>query len=212
MNKKHVIVLAAAALLGLGLMSAAGFQDGKDKLGVVDMNKVMNGSKRGAKTRENLQANFRNRTGVLEFLNTNDVATDAQATKLKQLSLKENPSDADKAATESLKEEIKKVAKEYNDLNLKSTPTAEDRTRLDALNVLRNTMKEKILPAMQKDFDEEFGEQNRKMQGELLEAAKAAVKEVAGKKSVTMVFESSVVMFSANDLTDDAIKAMDAKG
>ncbi|MBX3111236.1 MAG: OmpH family outer membrane protein [Fimbriimonadaceae bacterium] len=212
MSKNHAIALAAAALLGLGLMASAGFQTGQDKFAVVDMNKVMNESKKGQKTRDSLQGNFRQRTGVLEFLNTNDVATEEQANRLRQLSLKENPTDADKSAVEALKDEIKKSVKEFNDLNLKSSPTPEDRTKLEGLNARRNTMKEKVIPSMQKEFDDEFNEMNRKMQGDLLTAAKAAVKEVAGKKGVTMVFESSVVMFSANDLTEDAVKAMDAKG
>lgn len=212
MSKNHAFALAAAALLGLGLMASSGFQGGPEKFAVVDMNKVMNDSKRGQTTRNSLQANFRQRTGILEFLNVNDVATEQQATQLRQMSLKDPKSDAETKAIEALKDDIKKAVKEFNDLNQKNPLTPEDRNKLEAFNGRRNTIKEKIIPTMQKEFDDEFNEMNRKMQGDLLTAAKAAVKEVAGKKAVTMVFESSVVMFSANDLTDDAIKAMDAKG
>ncbi|MBS1709293.1 MAG: OmpH family outer membrane protein [Armatimonadetes bacterium] len=212
MSKRSVLAVAAVALVGIGALVSSGFQGGPEKFAVVDMNKVMNDSKKGQKTREFLQGNFRQRTGVLEFLNANDVATDEQATKLRQLSLKENPSDQDKADVEKVKDDIKKAVKNFNDLNLKTSPTPEDRNVLETLNARRSAIKEKIIPAMQKEFDEEFNELNRKMQGDLLAAAKEAVKEAAGKKAVTMVFESSVVMFSANDLTEDAVKAMNAKG
>ncbi len=211
MSKRNVLVVAAAGLIGLALLAASGFQGQPDKFAVVDMNRLMNDSKRGAKVRDSLQSDFRQRAGILDFLNTNDVATQEQANQLKQLTLKDNPTDADKGSVEKIKDDIKKAVKEFNDLNVKSNPTDTDRNRMVELNGLRSAVKEKIIPQMQKDFDDEFNAEKSKMQNDLLEAAKAAVKDVAGKKGVTMVFESSVVMFSANDLTDDAIKSMNAK-
>lgn len=211
MNKSTLVAVVAVAVAAFGLLAASGFQGGTEKFAVVDMNAVMNNSKRGQDTKTFLQADYRQRTGVLEFLSTNDVATEDQAQKLSQLSLKANPTDADKAAVEALKDEIKKAGKDFNDLNLKSNPTADDRTKLEALNARRNALKEKIIPELQKQFDDDFNKLNHDKQGELLDAAKAAVKEVASKKGFTVVFESSVVMFAANDLTDDAIKAMNAK-
>lgn len=211
MSKRNVLVVAAAGLIGLALLAASGFQGQPDKFAVVDMNRLMNDSKRGAKVRDSLQSDFRQRAGILDFLNTNDVATQEQANQLKQLTLKDNPTDADKGSVEKIKDDIKKAVKEFNDLNVKSNPTDTDRNRMVELNGLRSAIKEKIIPQMQKDFDDEFNAEKSKMQNDLLEAAKAAVKDVAGKKGVTMVFESSVVMFSANDLTDDAIKSMNAK-
>src|SRR5689334_4796508 len=94
--------IMSAALLGLIL--AGGFQGGGgDKVGVVDMGRIINSSEFYSKQREKLKKMSDARMGVLQFASTYPVFTPEQAATFRTLSTKETLTAAEKTTLEGIK-------------------------------------------------------------------------------------------------------------
>ncbi len=200
-------VVAGVMAIGLG---TSGFQASQERIALVDVNKVLNSSKIGAKAKEAFNNMAKVRRSLLEFVGNQRILTDDQASKLRQLTVKENPTDADKSALEKLKDDIKAAAKDYNELNQKANPTDADRAKVQTYtSLLQNS--DKLIAAWSTDFEVELRAEDAKIQADLVDKARIATKEVSAKKGITVVFSSGVVIYSANDLTEEVTKALDAK-
>src|SRR5476649_2753091 len=85
--------IAAAGVAAI--IFASGFDTPTLKFGVVDVSKAMTTSDAYKRNGDDLQAQFKLRQDVLEFLNTYPVMTVAQANRFRELSLKPAPTAAD---------------------------------------------------------------------------------------------------------------------
>jgi Skp family chaperone for outer membrane proteins len=198
-----------SAALG-GLLLAGGFQGPTEKTGVVDINYLVKTSDYGSQALANLKQMQEARNGVLQFIVTNRVLTVAQAEKLKELSLKSPQSDADKAELLKLQADIKASKVKNDELALKSNPTPEEKTLMNDYGDRIRAMEQKVLEWDQA-FTRELQDSVSKQQSATIDKARAAVKEVAKAQGYTIVFEAQVAPYGANDISDAALKAMNAK-
>src|SRR5262245_44766719 len=99
----------------IAVLAAGGFQGGgsADKVGAVDMGKIINGSQFYAKQKEKLNAFANARRAILEYVNTYPVLTSAQAATFRTLSTKDPVTAPDKTKLEALKKEIEQADKQY---------------------------------------------------------------------------------------------------
>lgn len=197
-----------AAALGT-LMLAGGFQDGAAKFGVVDMSKIMNDSADGKKLKDELQTQFNVRQGLLEFIAANPTITPEQATKLRDLSIKPNATAADKAEIENIKKQVVADTKRFESLGQKATLSEAERADLEDLGARRRNAGN-LVSRWQQEFSQEISNVETDRQGALVDKVKVAVNSVAKKQGYTVVFQSNVAVYGANDLTAEAIKAVDA--
>src|SRR5438045_2009882 len=109
----------AAALLGV--MAASGFHGGADKNGVVDIAKVVEQSTFGKANQTQFAALKKAREDFLESIDQNRVLTNEQAPRLKELTVKDAPTDAEKAEIEKIKADVVASAKKYQDLAAKAS-------------------------------------------------------------------------------------------
>lgn len=200
--------IVAAGLAGM--MFASGFQGGTTKEGVVDIVKLGQESKVGLRNSEALRTAFLARNGLMEFAATQLVLTSEQATKLRTLSLKEPITEAEKTELEKLKEDIKASAKNFNDLNQKQNPTDADRAMLQDYNNRVQTIR-RLLEAWNTEFTEELNRLEGTLRQQTIQTAKEVVKDLGKKQGYTIIFESQVAPYGANDLTDAALKALNEK-
>lgn len=202
-------IIAILGLLVLG-SAVAGFQAGADKFGVVDMQRVIDQSEQGKATQARLNNMLNSRKSLLEFIGTHRVLTAEQAVRLHELSLKEAPTEAEKTEMTKIKNDVKTSGEKFQALQTKQNPTAEDRTLLSEYMQRANTMMQTV-DRWANEFDAEMqkvlGEQNTA----ITEKARAAVQEVGKAQGYTLVFEAKIAPYGANDITDPAIKAMNAK-
>ncbi len=197
-----------AAALGAFVVTT-GFQDNSPKFGVVDMNKVMNDATAGKKLKDDLQSQFNDRQGLLEFVAANPTLTSEQANKLRELSLKSGATAAEKTEVENLKKLIVADFKRYEALGQKQTITEKERADLEDLGSRRKNAGN-LLQRWQQDFANEITNHEADQQNLLAEKVKKSVTELSKKQGYSLVFQTSSAIYGANDLTADSIKAVDA--
>lgn len=201
------ILLGAA---GIGILAATGFQGGETKIGVVDISDVVEKSNFGQKNQKEFNDLKAMREGVLEFIDTYRVLTNEQAMKLKELSLKVNATAAEKAELESLKATIKQSDAKSKELAQKATLTPEERTLMQEY-AQRSQAMEQTAQRWFRDFTNEMQQWADKQKAASIERARTCINEVSKAGGYTIVFESGVAPYGANDLTPAALKAMNAK-
>ncbi|MBS1716976.1 MAG: OmpH family outer membrane protein [Armatimonadetes bacterium] len=199
--------IVACGLLG-GLV-ATGFQAGTEKVGVVDISKVVEDSDFGKAN----QAAFKKMKGVreslLEFIDQNRILTNEQALRLKELALKDSPSAAETAESERIKADVVQAAKRNAELNAKQNLTAEDRTLLEDYARRAQTM-DQLERRWYTDFTTEMQNWADKQKLASVDKARAAVQKVAREQGFTVVFEAGIAPYGANDISAACLQAMNA--
>jgi len=205
-SKLGWVVAAALALW----VAVSGFQGPTEKTGVVDLIYLVNNSKFGKNADAELKKMQDARLGVLTFIDQNRVLTVEQANKLRDLMLNTNPTDAQKQELEKLKADIVASKKKNDDLVQKANLTADEKSLMNDF-ADRGRKMDEILQEWNQKFLRDAQDYVKKQQNAAVEKARAAVKEVAKQQGYSVVFEAQVAPYGANDLTDAALKAMDAK-
>ncbi|MBI1332369.1 MAG: OmpH family outer membrane protein [Armatimonadetes bacterium] len=210
MNKTYWTgFLSGTTVLALGMtaiLAGSGFQGANQKIGVVDSNDVIQKvavAKNLIETEKNLRTD---RETVVQFLDRYRIMKKEDADKFKTLTIKPNKTDADKAELEKIKAGAEDSLKKFKDLQLKSSPTADE---LKALDDFRNRQSEMsdYLQSLVNDFKQELQDIHDKNQNDLLEAFKAGLADVGKKQGYTLVMDKNVAPYGANDLTDEVSKA-----
>ncbi len=209
LNTKWMGWIVAAG--SIGFMMLSGFQPAQEKTGVVDLNRVLNESDRGRKANQDLQNALAVREDLLNFVNTYRILTLDQAAKLRELSLKPTPTEADKAEIEKIKKEVIDSDKRRNEILQKTNQTEAEQMALRDFADRARTVAERILPRWDQEMQGEMSQLETKLRQETLEAARLALRDTAKTQGFTVVIESTVAPYGANDLTEPTIKTMNAK-
>jgi Skp family chaperone for outer membrane proteins len=192
------------------VMVGSGFQAKTDKIGVVDMARVFQGSEFYTKQGDALRALANSRKDILDFLRTYPVFTPEQSTRFKELSIKPNRTAPEKAELEKIKQDVMAANKKFNDLNTKASPTADEVAQIKDF-VSRTQAMTNTLDRWAREFQDELDNAQEKAQKDAIDRVKAAVKEIGGKQGYTLVLNQDAAPYGANTLTDEAIKVMNAK-
>jgi Skp family chaperone for outer membrane proteins len=193
-----------------GVFVATGFQDNATKIGVVDISKVVEGSDFGKQNQDSFNQMKKAREDLLEFIDTYRVLTPEQATKIRDLSLKPNPSKEDSATLESTKAEVIASNKKWQELNTKTNLSAEDRTLIEDYAKRSQTMNE-VAQRWFREFTNDMQSWADKQKMASIDKARTAINEVAKTQGYSVVFEVGVAPYGANDITDATLAAMNAK-
>lgn len=202
--------LAVFAVVVLALVAALGFQSSQSKFGVINIDKVVFESQLGKRNAGKLDNAVKARQALLDFVETNRVATVEQLQKLRTLALKESPTPAEKTELENVKNEVAKSTREFDLLNQKASPSETERMSLQEYNTRRQNTTA-MMQEWSGGFQEELYTLREKMVDDSIKAAEVVIKEVAKKEGYDVVFSSKSALYAANDLTEAVIKALDAK-
>ncbi len=197
-----------AAIAGVAL--AGGFQTSEIKIGTVDIVRMMDRSDFGKEGQDIFKKMKLAREGVLEFIDTYRVLTTDQAQRIRQLSLKENPSKEEAAELDRTKADVIAANKRSVELATKPNMTPEERTLVEEYARRSQTMND-IAQRWFREFTNEMSDfaDKRKLAG--LQKARAAISEVSKAQGFTVVFDESTAPYGANDITDATLLAMNAK-
>jgi Skp family chaperone for outer membrane proteins len=199
----------AVAVLG-GAVVTAGFQTPTAKNGIVDVAKVFNESAFAKAQSENVRNMGVARESVLVFVNQYRTIKAEDATKFKELTIKTTPlSPAEKADLERIKNDAQASENKYRELISKGNASPEELKQIEELNRRKDASGE-LLQAWQQDFTAEVTGKQETLRSEVLAKVRQAIQKVARDQGYTMVFDANVAPYAANDLTDDALKAMNA--
>jgi Skp family chaperone for outer membrane proteins len=179
------------------------------KFGSVDLSAVAEQSKLGNREKTEFDALRTKLTQLLQFMNTNKVMTREQGTKLRELWLAEKPTDAQKTELENLKTAIQKSSQELRDLLGKLNPDEKDQARIRELLPLSNATDDQ-LPALDNQYGLMMRSRADAKQQEVLDKARAAAQKLGKQQGYTVIFESQVAVYAANDVTPQVLQVMDA--
>lgn len=200
--------LVAAGLLGA--MLSSGFQTPSLKLGVVDVNRVVETSEYGKANQRNLAAMKKAREDVLEFVDTYRVLTPEQATAIRDLILKPTRTKEEDNELERRKSEVVTAYKRLQELSTKTNLTPEERTLMEDF-ARRSQVMNETASRWLREFTNEIQSWVDGRKTESYNRARTAITEVATKDGYNMIFESSVTPYGANDVSEAALAAMNAR-
>ncbi len=198
----------AAALIGVGL--AGGFQTTEIKIGTVDIVRLLDQSDYGKEGQDIFKKMKAQREGILEFVDQYRILTTEQALRIRELALKEVPTKEQAAELDRIKADIVATSKRSTELATKPNMTPEERTLVEEYARRSQQMNDTVQKWF-KDFNNEMADfaDKRKLVG--LTKARKAINDVSKAQSYTVVFDESTAPYGANDLTDAALTAMNAK-
>ncbi len=200
--------IVAAALAGA--MIGMGFQEKGTKTGTVDLERVFNESAYAKSQTEGLRNMGQARVTVVEFLRTYRTLKPEDANKFRDLSLKATPTAADKAELERIKNQAMSDEQKYRELSTKDKPTQAEVNQIEEFNRRKDTTAN-LLEKWNGEFTNELQTRQESLRGETLQRVKDAVAQVAKDQGYSIVFVQNVAPYSANDLTAEALKAMNNK-
>jgi Skp family chaperone for outer membrane proteins len=197
-----VLFLASLAVLVTGA-----FQAPVDKVGTADINRLMDESDFGKSIKDQLDKMRASREDVLTFIDQNRVVTIEQATQIKDLTLKVSKTKEEQAKLDSIKADVVASNKKWTELSTKPSLTPEERTLLQEY-ADRAQKANEIGSRMLEDFKSDIEAWIEQQKAECNKRSRAAIQEVAKAQGYTLVYDSVFVPYSANDLTDAVLTAM----
>lgn len=200
---------AVSAALVLGF-AAVGFQPAAEKTAVVDLNLVIQQSDFGKNNTQTLNNALAQRRQLMDFVNTYKVLTTEQAQRMRELTLKPNPTEADRQALERIRQDVMESDKRSRELQQKQTLTDADRSVLQDF-AQRTQVMAQVLERWNGEFTEELQRLEGDLRDQTIARAKASLAEVAKAGGFTVVHEATVAPYGANDLTQTTIAAMNAQ-
>ncbi|CAN5619958.1 hypothetical protein BH11ARM2_BH11ARM2_34930 [soil metagenome] len=203
---------AIAGVMGLAMagMVGSGFQTTQTKIGTVSVAKVFNDSDYVKHQDSDLKNLGTSRKAIVDFIDAYRTMPTADLQKFKDLSMKPSPSDGDKAEIERIRSAAVQTDQKYRDLQTKANQSDAEKTQMAEFN-RRVQDNSQLLQKVQDELSQEVQDRQAKLRSDTMEKVKAAVAEVAKKEGYSVIFLDEVAPYSANDLTDEALKVMNAK-
>lgn len=198
----------AAAMIGVGL--AGGFQTTEIKIGTVDIVRLLDQSDYGKEGQDIFKKMKGAREGILEFVDNYRILTTEQALRIRELALKETPTKEESAELDRIKADVIATSKRSTELATKPNMTPEERTLVEEYARRSQQMNDTVQKWF-KDFNNEMADfaDKRKLVG--LGKARKAINDVSKTQGYTVVFDETTAPYGANDLTEAALTAMNAK-
>jgi Skp family chaperone for outer membrane proteins len=206
------LVLALSAVLttfvcwGTGIAQAQQ-ATGMPVFGNVNVQQVLNESKQRKADFEELNGLVQSMRSAMTQLNEGGARflTDVEIKELAALLEKKTPTDVEKKRISELddKGSLKVVQKQRLETNNAATP--EQNKQLADLN----TMEQKglvVLKALSEDYARRVEAKEVELNNKTVLAIKATIGTVAKEKGISVVYDSQVAIYTANDLTDEVIK------
>ena len=210
MKSRSITQLGWIVALALGVVFfGSGFQDGANKIAVVDIAKVVEQSTHGKANQDTFAKMKKAREDLLQFIDEQRVLTNEQALDLRTVWLKDAPTPEEKTKMERIKADVIASVKKWDELSKKANLTAEDRTLLDDY-AKRGQGMELLARKWFGDFSNEMQSWADKQKVASIDKARTAIQSVAKAQGYTIVFEIGIAPYGANDLTAPALQAMNA--
>jgi Skp family chaperone for outer membrane proteins len=199
----------AAAVLAGGIV-IAGFGQATQKTGIVDVEKVFNESTLAKNQSESLRTMGTARQSVLEFLQTYQHMKPEDATKFKELTIKTAALSApEKAELERIKNESQAAEAKYRELVTKASPTPDELKQVEDFNRRKDAVGD-LFQQWNTDFRQEVDAKNASLRADVLGKVRQAISKVGREQGYSVIFDANVAPYAANDITDDALKAVNA--
>lgn len=190
------MAIALAALVGSA--SAQGF-------GVVDMAKVVNESSVAKKRLGELQELERKYNSVLQQMEQNILMTPDERKAYYDTAMLPAPNDAQKKTLSDILNSAKTRGDALTVLQNTAAPSPEQTVRLNELTAMATQGREQ-LRVLAEQLNQQLQGELQKGQDEVMTQVKAAIAAIAKERKLSVVFNSTGVVYADNDITDLVIQ------
>ncbi len=198
----------ALALLAIGTvgLSATKSASADLKFASVDLQKVFSLSKDKATADQDLQKFGGNLQAAFQLQQQGIMLSATELKSLGQLATKTAPTDADKASIQALLAKSKKDADELTALQQKkeSDLTDSDKLKLSTLTA-QGQAGQQSLNDINQDYRSQLDQKSQELNGQISAHMKDVIAQVAAKQSITVVFDSTVAVYTSLDITKDVL-------
>lgn len=199
-----------AATIGLGIVGS-GYTPATDSYASVDMASLIDNSNPGKTAQTDLNIAKQARLDLLQFMYQNRVMSGDQSQQLTKLWLEANPPAADQSTLTGLKTQIMAATKGYQDLQAKTTLTAQDQTTL-ANDKSMITATQASISQMAQQFNEDMQQMQQTSASALLIKVKTAVQAIGKAQGYTIVFGKNSAPYCDHDLTSAVMDSLNKGG
>jgi len=175
--------------------------------GSVDLGKIQAGYAKRGDLEKSIQDLGERLTAAMKQQESSDMLDAAHEKQLGDLLVKPNITDADRAAISKLMAQSSADATELAGLQQKQNLSDTDKSRLDFLTKERQSNKAAI-DQLKADYTDQLRAQQDKVSTQFTDIVRQAIAAVAKEKSLGVVFDSTVAIWTANDITDDVLKRL----
>lgn len=209
-NFNRAVCLGAAILAGASLSARpllAAPAAGSAQFGSVDVQKVQAGYSKKGEYDQKIQALQSGLSTQLQTQSNSVMLSKPQQARLGELLAKTNRTDPENAEMTALQAQSTKDFQELTILQQKKDPAATDTTRMDALTK-QYQAGQQALREIAEGYQSQIQKQTEGFSNELTSSVKAAISDVAKQRGLSVVFDSSVAIYTTNDITDDVVKRL----
>lgn len=199
-----VAAALAGAFLGMGLQPAA------PKFATVDMPKVFDQADLTKSGTAEFQAFYTKRFNVLQFLRQNPPMLPDDAKKYAELAVKDQPTAADQTELNRIEADAKAVTQKQEALVQKSAPTEDEKTQMEAYRQ-RVQQNRELQDQLAQKYQNDADATKQRLHDQAMDRVRQAVEDLGKSKGYTVIFSAEAAPYAANDLTDDAVKAVGGK-
>lgn len=198
--------VVAAALVGS--MVGFGFHAPGDKTGNVDVAKVFAECDLVKKQTELLKTQFKQRQDVIDFLKANPSIPADKVARFRDLSIKSAVlTTAEKTELEAIKTQATDNSTKTRTLQTKANPTAAETASMTNLGKMKDDTMQQLERWVQ-EFGEEMNTKQQNSRTDIIAKIQEAVAKIAKEQGYSIVFSKETAVYSANDLTAEAVKAV----
>ena len=200
-------VTLALSTLTFSPLVAAPAAPGGLTFGSVDLGKLVAGYTKGQTPDQQLQSITQQYETLIKTQANSPMLSKADQTTLGVLLLKSPRTSADDAQITALQTQSTSASQELTALQQKASPTPADKDRLTALTAQQQAG-EQALEDAAADYKARLQSQQDTLSAAFSETLRTAIAAVARQKGLSVVFNSQVAVYSANDITPDVVKQL----
>ena len=205
----HNLFVLGAATLALASLAArpahAAPSAGVPVFASVDINKIQSQSTKKAKYDADLHALADRLDYAFKQQAASIMLTPEDQNELGTLLAKANPTEGDRTRIAALQTQAANAAKQYTDLQQKQNPTPADTSQIATL-ASQYKAGQDALQKISDQYQNQLKTLNEKDATEFTVDVKEAIAAVAKQQGITVVFDSSVAVYTSNDITDEVVK------
>ncbi len=177
--------------------------------GSVDIQKVLAGYTKKTTSETAFQVVVSGYQSALQVQQANTMLAAPEQQQLGSLLLKTNRTPADDAQIKTLETKSQSDASELIALQQKASPTDADRARLAVLTQEQQNGQQ-VLQTVADSYKQAIDQRNQQVSDAITAEIRAAVAAVAQQRGLTVVFDSSVAIYAANDVTPQVLTRLNS--
>jgi Skp family chaperone for outer membrane proteins len=199
------------AILAIGTSASRPALAQAGAMGSVDLHKVASSYTKRSTAQDSLQQMVNQLQQTFSTQSAYPMLTADQQKQLGNLLLKANKTAADQAQIQTLESQSQGDAQALAALQQKKDLTDDDRTKLAQLTEEQQNGAA-ALQAVHDDYSQRLSQQSDQVDQQTLDDIRAAVAAVAKQKGLSVVFDASVAIYTANDITQAVINKLNGDG